>query len=112
MCGEGHSLRCVLCDRLRTRVRTRTASIADLRADRRRAEKARALLSIPCHEVVAMSHPNEAAARHHPIAYGRAGRKNKARVHAEHSRSSEMRLQAATPPKKKDVDDPNADVPC
>ncbi len=61
-----------------------------------------------------MSHPNEAAARHHPIAYGRAGRSKQARQRdaAELRRTSEMRLQAATPPKKKDVDDPNADVPC
>ncbi len=61
-----------------------------------------------------MSNANQTAARHHPIAYGRASRTREARQReaAELRRASEMRLVAATPPKKKNVDDPNADVPC
>ena len=61
-----------------------------------------------------MSNTNEAAARPHPIAHGRASRTSKARLRAaaELRRATETRLQAPATPKKADADDPYGNVPC
>jgi hypothetical protein len=61
-----------------------------------------------------MSNTKQAAARHHPIAWGKSA-KQEARADrpAEVRRSSGTRLQAAVPAEKKPAEtEPYADVPC
>jgi len=62
-----------------------------------------------------MSNSHQAAARHVPYAHGkrRTGEARLQAVEPEREHASEMRLHAAVVvEKKKDVDDPCADVPC
>ena len=55
----------------------------------------------------------EAAARHRPIAHGPDPKGNRSRGQAEVRHRSETRLQAAVvAPRKRDAEDPYADVPC
>jgi hypothetical protein len=62
-----------------------------------------------------MSNTKEAAARHHPIAWGKSAKRGEARPEraAEVRHASGTRLQAAVPAEKKPTEaEPYADVPC
>jgi hypothetical protein len=60
-----------------------------------------------------MSKKSQSAARHVPIAYGRAMRGSEARLHVVEAHASDNRLQAAVVAERpKDDGDPSADVPC
>lgn len=54
----------------------------------------------------------EAATRHHPIAYARDPRVQKPAAEPPKRRTSHVRLQAAVGVQTRDDNDPQADMPC